>query len=148
MAPLGECIAHSDDAPLGRRAGRFPEAVRGTNIHPAWGIRKRARMQSLSTKMLMAAGAVVMFSTVTAIAGAQGLPRTAGPSVCVPRRRPRVSRSATALRRAVPARARSARSARFPCASTGVWCCRCRCDSGRLNCDVRRVLDRARVPGH
>ena len=26
MARLGECIAHSDDAPLGRRARRFPQA--------------------------------------------------------------------------------------------------------------------------
>ena len=41
-------------------------------------------MQSLSTKMLMVAAAMVMFATVTAIAGAQGPPGTAGPSACAP----------------------------------------------------------------
>ena len=41
-------------------------------------------MQSLSTKMLMVAVAMVMFATVTAIAGAQGPPGTAGPSACAP----------------------------------------------------------------
>ena len=116
---------------------------------------KEFRMKSLTMKVLMAAVAVVMFSTVTAIAGAQGPPGTAGPSVCVPGEppSPRVSAVATCAceprcARAVPTRARSTRSTRSPCASTGVRCCRCRCDSGRLNSDVRRVLDRARVPGH
>ena len=41
-------------------------------------------MKSLTTKLLLAAAAVVLFATVTAIAGAQGPPGTAGPSACAP----------------------------------------------------------------
>ncbi len=67
-------------------------------------------MQSLSMKVLMAAAAVVMFSTVTAIAGAQGPPPTAGPLACVPGEPPSPARFP--LSRSVPDEGRAAQE---PC---------------------------------